>query len=57
MRIVIRLYEEGCGMELMLAILCFIAYLYTLDGLCLIAVGLLMIAWEIWYCFHDKKLS
>ena len=41
---------EGC--------LCFIAYLYTRDGLCLIAVGLLMIAWEIWFCFHnteDKK--
>ena len=28
---------------------------YKDDGLCLIAVGLLMIAWEIWFCFHDKE--
>lgn len=41
-------------MEMLFAILCFIAYCKTLDGSCLIACGLMMIAWEIWFCFHKE---
>lgn len=38
-------------MEMLFAILC----CKTLDGSCLIACGLMMIAWEIWFCFHNKQ--
>ena len=42
-------------MEMLFAILCFIAYCKTLDGSCLVACGLMMVAWEIWFCFHSKN--
>ena len=42
-------------MKILFAILCFIAYCKTLDGSCLIAGGLMMIAWEIWFCFHGRN--
>lgn len=44
-------------MELILGLICLLAYFKTQEPLCLVAVGLLMIAWEIWFCFHkeDKK--
>ena len=42
-------------MELLLVFICLFAYFKTLEPLCLVAMALLMIAWEIWFCFHDKK--
>ncbi len=42
-------------MELILVVFCMIAYIKTLEPLCLVAVSILMLAWEVWFCFNRTK--